>query len=75
MLLTGTEEIFNDLWSTVIYDHASGQYTVTYATEVDESLIAEAWNHLPMKSLVVVEQYFDTDLNREVLILEREANA
>lgn len=75
MYLTGTESIHDDLWSTAVYDHASHQYTVTYRTDVENGFVAEVWKKLPMESLVIINQYFDVDLDREVVIMERQASA
>lgn len=75
MYLTGTETIYDDLWSTATYHRTSGQYTVSYRTDVDERLVDNVWNHLPVEKLLVVDQYFDKELDREVVILERDPSA
>lgn len=75
MHLTDTEIVYDDLWSTAIYSHSAGQYTVTYRVDVEEGFVTNVWQHLPMKSLEVTDQYFDIDLDREVIILQRQTNA
>lgn len=70
MFLTGTETIYDDLWSSAVYALKQDQYTVTYRTDVDEKLVQNVWRYLPMERLLIVDQYFDRDLDREVVILE-----
>lgn len=75
MRLTGTESIHDDLWSTAVYDHASHQYTVTYRTDVEDGYTAAVWQSIPVEDLTVVDNYFDVDLDREVVILQRTVDA
>lgn len=75
MFLTGTETIYDDLWSSAVYATQEDQYTVTYRTDVDEKFVQNVWRHLPMDRLLIVDQYFDIDLDREVVILEGTSDA
>ena len=75
MHLTGTQVVYDDLWSTATYHSTSAQYTVSYRTDVDERLVGNVWNHLPVDKLLIVDQYFDKELDREVVILERDPSA
>ena len=74
MHLTGTEIVYDDLWSTAVFKRDIDQYTVTYRTDVDESLVGNVWNFLPIEELIVLEQYFDKDLNREVIVLGKDSD-
>lgn len=75
MHLTGTEMVYDDLWSTAVFSHPQGQYTVTYRTDVADALVGNVWKHVPMDELLIIDQYYDKDLDREVVILERDPSA